>query len=108
MMNREQINGAINTNKKVMRMRELVEQIRGNFEGYEAEVTIENPSRDLHDWFLLMSEAIRRATDDSSELRTNAEMEVEVADLNEDNDMDDDSMSMEEAIAQIMMSNNNG
>ena len=107
-MNRNQINSAINTNKKVMRMRELVEQIRGNFEGFEAEITIENPSRDLQDWFLLMNEAIRRATDDSTSLRSNAEMEVEVADLNEDNDMDDDSMSMEDAIAKIMMSQGNG
>jgi len=105
-MNRNQINSAINTNKKVMRMRELVEQIRGNFEGYEAEITIENPSRDLRDWFALMNEAIRRATDDSASLRTNAELEVEVADLNEDNDMDDDSMSMEHVIMKIMESSN--
>jgi len=106
MMNRNQINDAINTNKKVMRMRELVEQIRGNFEGFEAEITIENPSRDLQDWFALMNEAIRRATDDSASLRTNAELEVEVADLNEDNDMDDDSMSLEHAILKIMESSN--
>ena len=105
-MNRNQINSAINTNKKVMRMRELVEQIRGNFEGFEAEITIENPSRDLQDWFALMNEAIRRATDDSASLRTNAELEVEVADLNEDNDMDDDSMSMEHVIMKIMESSN--
>jgi len=105
-MNRNQINSAINTNKKVMRMRELVEQIRGNFEGFEAEITIENPSRDLQDWFALMNEAIRRATDDSASLRTNAELEVEVADLNEDNDMDDDSMSLEHAILKIMESSN--
>ena len=105
-MNRNQINSAINTNKKVTRMRELVEQIRGNFEGFEAEITIENPSRDLQDWFALMNEAISRATDDSASLRTNAELEVEVADLNEDNDMDDDSMSMEHAIMKIMESSN--
>ena len=105
MMNRNQINGAINTHKKVCRMRELVEQIRGNFEGVEAEVTIDNPSRDLKDWFLLMNEAITRADVDSASLRSNAELEVAVSDLNEDNDMDDDSMSMEEAIAKMMQSN---
>ena len=95
-MNRNQINSAINTNKKVMRMRELVEQIRGNFEGFEAEITIENPSRDLQDWFLLMNEAISRATKDSVSLRNNAELEVEVADLNEDHDMDDDDIDENE------------
>ena len=106
MMNRNQINGAISTNKRVRRIRELVEQIRGNFDGYEAEVSIDSPSRDLQDWFALMNEALTRADEDSAILRENAEQEVEVADLNEEDIMDDDSMSMEAAILKIMESQN--
>ena len=104
MMNRKQINGAINTNKRVRRIRELVEQIRGNFDGYDAEITIDSPSRDLQDWFALMNEALTRADEDSATLREDAEVEVEVANLNEEHVMDDDNMSLDEAIMKILES----
>ena len=104
MMNRKQINGAIGTNKRVRRIRELVEQIRGNFDGYDAEVTIDSPSRDLQDWFALMNEALTRADDDSAMLREDAEVEVEVANLNEEHSIDDDDMSLNETIMKILES----
>ena len=85
-MNRNEMELAIRTNKKVARMRELMNHIRNNFRDYlgqpespgqwdeEPEVKIDGKiSRDFADWFLLMDEAARQADIDSSALRWDAE-----------------------------------
>jgi hypothetical protein len=85
-MNRNEMEIAVRTNKKVARMRDLMNHIRNNFRDYlgqpdspgqwdaEPEVKIDGKiSRDFADWFLLMDEATRQADIDSSALRWDAE-----------------------------------
>lgn len=85
-MNRNEMELAIRANKKVGRMRDLMNQIRNNFRDYlgqpdspgqwdeEPEIKIDGTiSRDFADWFLLMDEACRQVDLDSSVLRWDAE-----------------------------------